>query len=43
MAAPFRRERSLDLVLVLEVFLLDKTAQQAPVEDEFWRTEFALD
>ena len=30
-------------VLVLEDFVLEKAAQSAPVEDESWRTEFALD
>ena len=30
-------------VLVLEDFVLEKTAQSASVEDESWRSEFALD
>jgi carbamoyltransferase len=30
-------------VLVLEDFVLEKAAQSPPVEDESWRTEFALD
>jgi hypothetical protein len=30
-------------VLVLEDFVLEKTAQEPLVEDESWRTEFALD